>query len=95
MLWLWFIIASFATYYPALIIATLDGPWGVFDRLRTRWDTGYLGKGIRCPVCVSAYVAVIWAVLLTWRLDLDLWLCVLVWFALAGAATFLNKVWLR
>lgn len=91
----WLIVASFATYYPALVIATMDGPFGVFDRLRAHWDTGYLGKGIRCPVCVSAYVAIPWAGLLVWRLGLDLWLGVLVWFALAGAATFLNKVWLR
>ena len=92
---LWFIIAAFATYYPALVIATQDGPWGVFDRWRLRWDTGYRGKAIRCPVCVAAYVAVGWGALLSWRLGLDPWLFPLVWFALAGGATFLNKVWLR
>lgn len=92
---LWFIIAAFATYYPALVIATQDGPFGIFDKLRQRWDTGYLGKGIRCPVCVSAYVGGAWAALLTWRLELDMLLFPVVWLALAGAATFLNKVWLR
>lgn len=91
----WIIIAAFATYYPALVIATQDGPWGVFDRLRARWDTGYLGKAIRCPVCLSAYTSIPWAAVLAWRLALDPWLCVLLWLALAGAATFLNKVWLR
>lgn len=94
-MWPWFIIAAFATYYPALVIATLDGPFGVFDRLRQRWNAGYLGAGIRCPICVSAYVALPWAALLTWRLGFDLWLVPLVWFALAGGATFLHKVWLR
>lgn len=95
MLWLWFIIAAFATYYPALVIATLDGPFGVFDRLRARWDTGYLGKAIRCPVCLSAYVGGAWAILLVWRLEIDWWLFPALWISLAGAATFLNKVWLR
>lgn len=95
MLWLWFIIAAFATYYPALVIATLDGPWGIFDKLRLRWDTGYRGKAIRCPVCIAAYVALLWGALLGWRLEVDPWLWPVIWLALAGAATFLNKVWLR
>lgn len=91
----WLVLASFATYYPALVIATLDGPWGVFDKFRQRWDTGYRGKAVRCPVCMAAYVALLWAALLGWRLGLDWFLFPIVWFALAGAATFLNKVWLR
>lgn len=95
MLALWLLVGAFATYYPALVIATMDGPFGIFDRLRARWDTGYLGKGIRCPVCVSAYVAILWTVLIVWRLEVDIWLLPVVWFALAGGATFLNKVWLQ
>lgn len=92
---IWFIIAAFATYYPALVIAREDGPWGVFDKLRARWNTGYLGKGIRCPVCVSAYVSIPWSILLVWRLGVDPWLFPVIWLSLAGGATFLNKVWLR
>lgn len=95
MIALWLVVASFATYYPALVIATQDGPGGIFDKVRGKWDQGYLGKAIRCPVCLSAYTAVPWAGLLTWRLALDPFLLPILWLALAGAATFLNKVWLR
>lgn len=95
MTWLWFVIASFATYYPALVIAKEDGPFGVFDRLRLRWNEGYLGAGIRCPVCVSAYIALVWTVLLGVLGLYDPLLWPIVWLGLAGAATFLHKVWLR
>ncbi len=91
----WLLAGAFAAYYPSLVFATLDGPFGIFDRWRQRWDTGYRGKAIRCPVCISAYMALLWAGLLGWRLGIDPWLWPVVWFALAGGATFLNKVWLR
>lgn len=95
MIALWLVVAAFATYYPALVIAREDGPFGVFDRLRMRWNAGYLGEGIRCPVCLSAYTAIPWAALLVWRLALDSWLAPIVWLGLAGGAVVLHKVWLR
>ena len=95
MTWLDIAIAAFAVYYAARAIAQEDGPFGVFDRLRARWDTGYLGKGVRCIVCVAAYTALVAAALLGWRLAIDPWLLPLLWLGLAGAATFINKVWLR
>lgn len=91
----WFIIAALATYYAARAISQEDGPFGVFDRLRLRWNSGYLGKGIRCIVCVSSYVALPIAALLVWRLSLDLWLAPVVWLGLAGASTKISEWWKR
>lgn len=90
---LWFVIAAFATYYSARTIAEQDGPWGIFDRIRLRFDSGYLGKGIRCVVCVSAYTALVWAVLLGVVQGYDPLLWPLVWFGLAGASTKINEFW--
>lgn len=90
-----FAFAAFATYYTALAIAEQDGPFGVFDKLRARFDTGYLGKGIRCIVCVSAYTGSAWALFLGLFGLYDVWLWPVVAFGLAGASVLINKVWKR
>jgi hypothetical protein len=93
--WLIFIIASFATYYTARAISQEDGPFGAFDRLRAHWNSGYLGSGVRCIVCVSAYTGLLWAIFLALLGQYDPWLWPLMWFGLAGASTFVDKVWKR
>ena len=95
MTWLWFIIAALATYYTALVIAEHDGPFGVFDRLRMRINRGYAGKGIRCVVCVSAYMGACWALFLALFGFYDVWTWPVVAFGLAGASVLVNKVWKR
>lgn len=95
MTWLWFAIASFATYYTARTIAEEHGPFGVFDRLRARWNAGYLGAGLRCIVCVSAYTGLGWALFLALLGLYDVWLWPLVWFGLAGASVKINDYWRR
>lgn len=91
----WFSIASLATYYTARAISQEDGPFGVFDRLRQRWNTGYLGTGIRCIVCVSAYTGLFWALFLALLGLYDVWLWPLVWFGLAGASVKIAEYWKR
>lgn len=89
------IIAALATYYTARTIAQEHGPFGIFDRLRQRYNAGYLGEGLRCIVCVSAYTALLWAVVLA-LLDLIAWPALpLVWLGLAGAATKIAEWWKR
>lgn len=90
-----FLLAALATYYSARAIAQENGPFGVFDRLRQRWNEGYLGEGVRCIVCVSAYTALVWAALLVWRLALDPWLWPIVWLGLAGASVKIAEWWKR
>lgn len=91
--YLYFIIAAFATYYSARTIAEQDGPWGIFDRLRLRFDSGYLGKGIRCIVCVSAYTGLAAALFMALLGLYDVWLWPLVWLGLAGASTKIAEFW--
>lgn len=94
-MWLWFIIASLATYYTARAVSQEDGPFGVFDRLRQRLNRGYLGTGIRCIVCVSAYTALLWALVLCWLGLLDWPQLPLAWFGLAGASVKIAEWWRR
>lgn len=93
--WLYFIIAAFATYYTARSIAEELGPWGVFEKLRAHWNSGYLGAGIRCVVCVSAYTGLFWAVFLAILDTYDPWLLPLIWFGLAGASVKIAEFWRR
>lgn len=95
MTWLWFVIASLATYYAARSIAQEDGPWGVLDRIRLRFDSGYIGKGIRCVVCVSAYTALAAALFMALLGLYDVWLWPLVWLGLAGASVKISEFWKR
>ena len=95
MTWLWFTIAAFATYYAAPAIAQEDGPFGVFDRMRLRFNSGYLGTGIRCVVCVSAYTGLAAALFMALLGLYDVWLWPLVWLGLAGASTKINEYWKR
>lgn len=85
------VLAAFATYYTALIIAEHEGPFGVFARARARIPS----KGLRCVICVSAYTGVAWALLLALLGVYDVWLWPIVGFGLAGASVFANKVWKR
>ena len=91
----WFTIAALATYYTARTIAQEDGPFGVFDRLRLRLNSGYLGKGIRCVVCVSAYTGLAAALFLALFGLYDVWLWPLVWLGLAGASVKISEYWKR
>lgn len=95
MTWLWFTVAAFATYYTARTISQEDGPFGVFDRLRQRWNEGYLGTGVRCIVCVSAYTGLAWAILMGVLGLYDLLFAPLVWFGLAGASVKIAEFWKR
>jgi hypothetical protein len=65
------------------------------DHLRARWDSGYLGKGIRCIVCVSAYTAAAAALLLGLLGLYDVWLWPIVWLGLAGASVKIDLWWKR
>lgn len=95
MSWSVLLLAAFATYYSARAISQEDGPFGVFDRLRMRWNRGYLGSGVRCIVCVSAYTAFVWALLLGWLGEYDPWLWPIVWLGLAGASVKISEWWKR
>jgi len=95
MTWLVATLAAFATYYAARAISSEDGPFGVFDKLRMHWDSGYLGKGVRCVVCVSAYTALPVTVALCVAGGWDIWLWPIWWLGLAGASVTIDKWWKR
>jgi hypothetical protein len=91
-----YIIASFATYYLALSIAREDGPFGVFLALRNRaTDDNWIGRGLRCIVCLSCWTGLLWAVLLGLLGYYDLYVWPVVWMGLAGASVVIDRYWRR
>lgn len=84
--WLSFLLAVFATYRVAMMLALEEGPLGIFDTLRLRLDPEqktWLGRGVNCPLCIGFWVSLAVSVVLSpwsgWQsLLLD-------WLGVAGA----------
>ncbi len=99
MTWQLLLLSAFGVYYVSYIIATesIDGPWNVLSRLRGLWtdDKDWKARGIRCVVCVSFWVALLWTFGLVGLGVVDPWQSWLVWFGLAGIAIVIARYWQR
>lgn len=83
-----FIMAALITYRLAYLVAEDEGPFSLFAKVRARIDPQrktWVGRGVRCPVCVSFWLSMIAALFLPG-------LFVINWLALAGAVLVLVKV---
>ena len=87
---LWWLIGSFAVYEAARTIATGEGPFSIFLKLRDRvGQNSWFGRGLNCGACLSFWGGLIAAALIwpnTWREFL------LLWGGIAGGATLLWRV---
>lgn len=95
--WRDILLGSLATYYLALSVTRMEGPWAIFDKLRVALShsNDWKARGIMCLVCVSLYSALVVVVGL-WALGrLDPYDAPLVWLGLAGASVMLDKYWQR
>lgn len=80
------LVASFAVWRVARMIALEEGPFSVFAWLRGRIDPlqkTWIGRGLGCVACVSFWVALAAALLLQ--------LSTIEWLGIAGAALLLNR----
>jgi len=86
-----FVVAAFAAYYLALSLAREDGPGGVFLALRNAYTKDdWIGRGLRCTVCMSCWTALLVAGLHFFGYDWPIW-----WLGLAGASVTIDKYWKR
>lgn len=84
-----FVIVVLAVYRVSVIIAQDEGPFSVFESLRSKVDpnqSSWLGRGVRCVGCVSFWAALAAALLLS-ATD---W--VWVWLGVAGGAMLLHRL---
>lgn len=96
--WVLMVLAAFAVYRGARMVATEEGPAEMFVRLR-EWAGAYdlgenglaessLGRGIACPYCVGVWLAFPAAAAVLWPTQ---WTTFgLVWLGLAGAQALIT-----
>ncbi len=91
-----YLFAALAAYYLALSISREDGPFELFKRLRDQFtNDDWIGRGVRCVVCVSAYTGLLVALIL-WATGQTLLSDVpILWFGLAGASVVIDRYWKR
>ena len=79
-------LSILATYRIALMFSTEEGAFGIFDKVRERFDPKqetWLGRGLNCPLCIGFWIALVFALFLPNPL--------LSWFAVAGGQVLLQK----
>jgi hypothetical protein len=98
MTWLTLTLMAFATYYISYCISNpaIEGPFGMLQKLRDGRlfrNDDWKGRGIRCIVCVSLYVATGIA-LIGVALRVLQWGELFVYVpGLAGLSVFIDKFW--
>lgn len=82
-------LSAFGVFYAAVAVALMDGPFDLFARLRGRLgQKTWIGRGVHCPVCLSAWMAILPAALLSDSLKSFPF----IWLGLAGAATLMYRI---
>ena len=88
------ILAIFATYRIAHMLATEEGAFSLFANIRERFDPRqetWVGRGLNCALCIGFWTAFVIALLIpftTWQGFL------LHWLGIAGAQAALH-IWLE
>lgn len=83
----WFVLGGFSCFYLSISLAQLDGPFGLFARMRNFFVTdNWISRGVRCPYCWSWYISFILALCAPGQPLL------LAWLGLAGLSSFLYRI---
>lgn len=84
----WFVLAALGTWRVTHLIAEEDGPADLVLKLRSRLGSGVLGTLMDCFQCLSLWIAIPFAFVVTRAVVA--W--VMVWLALSGAACLLERL---
>jgi hypothetical protein len=82
-----FLLAALATWRVSALLVREDGPYDLIARVRKAMANTMPGRALECFYCTSLWVAAppaFWLAGVTWR-----W--VVVWLALSGAASLLER----
>lgn len=86
-----FILAVFATYRVARMVALEEGPGAIFEDMRNFYLTDdWIGRGIRCPLCLGFWFAAIPAGTIGMALGLPWWQFAGLHLAIAGGQAVLH-----
>ena len=89
--WFIFFISALATYRLALMLSSEEGPLAIFARMRRNVPPKTNpGRGIRCFVCWSVWIAALATLYLLWLGLVSKEISPLYWMAISGAAVIIN-----
>jgi hypothetical protein len=83
-----FLVGALATWRVSALLVREDGPFDLIARLRKASTNTMAGHALECFYCTSLWIAAptaVWLVGVTWR-----W--AVMWLALSGAASLLERV---
>jgi hypothetical protein len=91
--WLIFVICTLATYRLSLMLSSEEGPLAIFARMRRKVPPKTNpGRGIRCFVCWSVWIAAAVVLYLLWLGFITKEISPLYWLAVSGAAVVIHCV---
>lgn len=94
-----YLLAVLAAYRVARMLAMEEGPFGIFERVRSALggdaQANWLGRGISCPLCLGFWCSLAMALLLAHQdPTMHRSEIVLAWLGIAGAQTLLH-LWIE
>jgi hypothetical protein len=91
--WLIFLISVLATYRVSLMMSSEEGPLAIFARIRRKVPPKTNpGRGIRCFICWSVWIAAAITLYLFWLGTITKEIWPLYWLALSGAAVVIHEI---
>lgn len=94
--WLILLISALATYRLSLMLSSEEGPLAIFARMRRKVPPKTNpGRGIRCFMCWSVWIAAAVAFYLLWLGMIMKGILPLYWFAVSGAAVLIHEICTR
>jgi hypothetical protein len=83
-----FLLALLGVYRLSHMIAMEEGPFDAFAELREKaGQRTWIGRGLHCPLCLSFWIALVFAVAITNPTNIAL-----VWLGLAGGCLVLHRL---
>ena len=91
--WLILLISALATYRLSLMLSSEEGPLAIFARIRRKVPPKTNpGRGIRCFMCWSVWIAAAVTLYLVWLGMITKEILPLYWFAVSGAAVLVHEI---
>jgi len=91
--WLILLISALATYRLSLMLSSEEGPLAIFARIRRKVPPKTNpGRGIRCFMCWSIWIAAAVTLYLLWLGMITKEILPLYWFAVSGAAVLVHEI---
>jgi hypothetical protein len=91
--WLILLISALATYRLSLMLSSEEGPLAIFARIRRKVPPKTNpGRGIRCFMCWSIWIAAAVTLYLLWLGTITKEISPLYWLAVSGAAALIHEI---